>query len=508
MTGTGQEAVFAFLADPTTYGGAGPVTRIATHGAEIFLAGNDAYKVKRAVHFPFMDFSTLEKRAAACRAEIAVNRANAPSLYLGVVPITRSGGGLRLGGDDAVVEWAVHMRRFDETATLDRLAEQGPLGPSLVDRLAQAVLDAHQRAPVHPGEGATRSLGRVLRETVDELAAGTSSFGGDRIQRFGAALIAGFTAVEPLLRRRGTQGQIRHCHGDLHLGNLVLIEGEPVLFDALEFDPAFAVTDILYDLAFLVMDLCERGLGADANRLLNRYVLGAPDPVRTIDGLAALPVFLALRAAIRAKIAVLRWAEDAGQAKAACAYFTAAERFIAPASPLLVAIGGLSGSGKTSLAVRLAPIIGRAPGALLLRSDVERKRLAGVAETEPLPDTAYTPDSAGTVYCRLQQLAEHGLRAGQAVILDAVQGRPEEQAAAAALAAKLGVPFRGFWLEVPVEILKTRVASRRGDASDATPAVVERQLAAGLSAPGWMQLEAGQPVKVLAAAVMRSLAPA
>jgi len=301
---------------------------------------------------------------------------------------------------------------------------------------------------------------------------------------------------------------VRHCHGDLHLGNLVLIDGEPVLFDALEFDAAFAVTDILYDLAFLVMDLCERGLAADANRLFNRYVLDSPDPPLTIDGLAAFPVFLALRAAIRAKIAAARWqgaADQAEHAETACAYFAAAERFLAPTRAVLVAIGGLSGSGKTSLATRLAPSIGRAPGALHLRSDVERKRLAGAAETDRLPDSAYTAGSAAIVYRRLQDIAERGLRAGQSVILDAVQGRPEEQAATAALAARLGVPFRGFWLDAPTALLTARVAARRGDASDATPAVVAIQSAAGLTAPGWRRLDAGQPIEALVAEARHGL---
>jgi uncharacterized protein len=288
----------------------------------------------------------------------------------------------------------------------------------------------------------------------------------------------------------------------------VLIEGEPVLFDAIEFDAAFAVTDILYDLAFLVMDLWERGLRDDANRLLNRYITGAPDPGLTIDGLAAFPVFLALRAAIRAKIAAARWRDAAGKTEhgtAACAYFAAAERFLAPAPTLLVAIGGLSGTGKTSLAAHLAPQIGRAPGALHLRSDVERKRLVGVAETDSLPDSAYTPEAAVIVYCHLQCLAERGLQAGQSVVLDAVYGRPEEQMAASALAVRLGIPFRGLWLNAPLRLLTERVAARRGDASDATPAVVAAQLATGFSAPGWIGLDATLAIEALGAAAMRLL---
>jgi uncharacterized protein len=444
--GHDQRDVFAFLQDPRTYGLSALVTRIDTHGAAVFLAGRNVYKVKRAVRFPFMDFSTLEKRHAACEAEIAVNRGNAPDLYLGVVPITRDGDVLRLVGDGQVIEWAVHLRRFDENATLDRLAAKGPLGSELIDKLAQAVVAAHRRAAPRDGPGATRALRRLLKETADELGGDLDLFPSQPVAAFGDALIAAFDRAEPLLLRRGAQGQVRRCHGDLHLGNLVLIGEAPVLFDAIEFDEAIATSDILYDLAFLLMDLCERGLRADANRLMNRYLLLSDDVPFQIEGLAALPLFLSLRAAIRAKViaALLRlkpW--KANLRDEARTYFDAAVRFLAPVPPLLVAIGGLSGTGKTKLAAAIAPALGRAPGALHLRSDVERKRLFAVAETARLPGEAYRAEVSARVYARLHDLAEGALRAGQAVIVDATHQRPAERAAIAVLAARAGAPFFG-----------------------------------------------------------------
>ena len=499
-----QREVFVFLQDPRTYGRTEPVIRIDTHGAAVFLAGPDVYKVKRAVRFAFMDFSTLEKRHAVCEAELAVNRSNAPGLYLGVVPITRDGAVLRLGGNGPVVEWAVHLRRFDENATLDRLAADGPFSPALIDKLAQAVAAAHQQAPPRDGGTATRVLRRLLQETVDELAA-TDLFPAKRVAVFGSALVAAFDQAAPLLLRRGERGQVRRCHGDLHLGNLVLIDDAPVLFDALEFDEAIATCDILYDVAFLLMDLCKRGLAANANRLLNRYLSLFDDEPSQIGGLAALPVFLSLRAAIRAKVmAALHRLDPAKTAlrNEALAYFEAAVRFLAPVPPQLIAIGGLSGTGKTTLAAALAPAIGRAPGALHLRSDVERKHLFAVAATVRLPADAYQPDVSARVYDRLDDLAEAALRAGQAVIVDATHQRLEEREAIAAVAERAGVPFLGLWLEAPSEVLARRVTERTGDASDATAAVVAFQAKQAIGALAWRRLDASHALDALKAAAL------
>ena len=495
-----QGEVFAFLDDPRTYGLFAPVTRIDTHGAVVFLAGKDVYKVKRAIRFSFMDFSTLEKRHAACEAEIVVNRGNAPELYLGVVPITRDHEILRIGGDGQVIEWAVHLLRFDENATLDRLAAQGPLGPVLIDKLAQAVLAAHRRAAPKDGLAATRLLRRFLEETANELGDLPDLFPSKSGSAFGHALIAAFDQAEPLLLRRGAQGQVRHCHGDLHLGNLVLIGGAPILFDAIEFDEAIATSDILYDLAFLLMDLCERGLRIDANRLMNRYLSLSTDESLQIEGLAALPVFLSMRAAIRAKVlaALLRLERNKVKVQdEARAYFDAAVRFLAPAPPVLVAIGGLSGSGKTSLAESIAPWLGRAPGALHIRSDVERKRLFAMVETARLPQDAYRPEVSSKVHARLHDLAEGALRAGQAVVVDATHLRLEERAAVAALAVRIGVPFLGIWLEAPIDVLRQRVTGRHGDASDATATVVAAQAKEVLGILEWPRLDSSQPLEIL-----------
>ena len=500
-----QHNVFAFLADPKSHGLGEPVIRIDTHGAAVFLAGRDVYKVKRAVRFPFMDFSSLEKRRVACEAEIEVNRENAPDLYLGVVAITRDGDRLCLGGKGQIVEWAVHLRRFDENATLDRLAANGPLGDELADKLARAVVAAHRRAPLRNGLAATRALRGVVTETLEELAAASRVFPPKSVAAFGAALVAAFDKAEPLLVRRGAQAQVRRCHGDLHLGNLALIDGAPILFDAIEFDEAIATSDILYDLAFLVMDLCERGRRADANRLLNRYLSFSDDESAQIEGLAALPLFLSLRAAIRAKVIVARIGSDAGKEilqSEAFAYFEAAVRFLTPVAPRLIAIGGLSGTGKTTLAAAIAPALGPAPGAVHLRSDVERKRLFAVPETTRLPPDAYRKNVTATIYGTLHDLAEKALRAGRVVIVDATHHHFDEREAIAAVASRAGVPFHGLWLEARADILARRVIGRRGDASDATADIVAAQVKDPVGPVSWRRLDASQTLQALAAAAL------
>lgn len=495
-TAISQHAVFAFLQNPSTHHGAA-VKRIDTHCASVFLAGADVYKVKRAVRFPYLDFTTLAKRKAACLAELDVNAANAANLYLGVVPVTAKNGRLALDGDGDVVEWAVHLRRFDEKATLDHLAEKGSLPAAMIDLLAKAVTRSHALAPVRHEHDAAAQLAGVIAETTAALAAASDMIGPDLARALGMELRRRFEAVEDLIRRRAAAGFVRRCHGDLHLGNIVSIAGAPVLFDAIEFDDAIATCDVLYDLAFVVMDLWERGLHAEANLLLNRYLAFAPAAEfdQQLEGLAALPLFLSLRAAIRAKVLLAQSAIGVSNSAALSAIRTYAETaaaFLADSPPRLIAVGGLSGAGKTALSQALAPAIGRPPGALHLRSDVERKRLFGVDETAPLGADAYRPEVTAELYARLRASARTALRAGQSVIIDATHRSPIERHAAEDLASSLGVPFAGLWLQAPAAVLLSRVSARKGDASDATAAVVTSQLHADTGRIGWPRLDAGQ----------------
>ncbi|MFG1480670.1 AAA family ATPase [Xanthobacter sp. V4C-4] len=514
-----QSAVFDVLADPAAHGlpAGEAVQRVNTHGATVFLAGPHAYKVKRAVCFPFMDFSTLEKRKAACEAEVAISGANAPGLYLGVVPITRSGTGLVLGGDGAAVDYAVKMRRFDPADTLDQVAARAPLSRELVAALAHAVSCSHARAEIHREVDVSERLARYLADNRLSFARHGDLFPAEAGVALAAASATALERIAPLLRARARDGFVRRCHGDLHLANIVLLHDTPVLFDAIEFSDDIAVCDVLYDLAFLLMDLWQRGLHVAANGVMNRY-LWAERRDDALDGLSALPLFLSLRAAIRAKVEAAGLPHLPASAREAAArrvrhLFDSAGSFLglqpgpepreAPADlpaallqpePRLCAIGGLSGSGKSRRARQWAPFIGRAPGAVVLRSDIERKRLFGVAETEPLPEAAYDPGVTGRVYARLCDLAGRVLATGQSVVVDAVHARPEERDAVAAVARERGVPFHGIWLDAPLNVRVERVEHRQAagrDASDAGSAVARRQQDYDIGPLTWSRLTSG-----------------
>jgi uncharacterized protein len=512
MTATfNQQAVFDFLSNPAAHRGAVQPRRIDTHGAAVFLAGPDVYKVKRAVAYPYMDFSSLAKRKTACESEIAINRPHAPEIYIGTLPITRDANGLHLGGEGEIVEWAVHMRRFDENATLDRLADRGTLDAALIDRLAEIISEAHGLAPPRLGAAAVEALGAVVRETLAELAARPEIFGGETLSGLCAGLTSAFDKNKPLLVHRALTGKVRRCHGDLHLRNIVLLKGKPVLFDAIEFDESIATIDILYDLAFLVMDLWERDLPAQACRVLNHYLWLAEDEAGEIEGLALLPLFLALRAGIRAKVLIAQAAltEDPRPVYAkARRYGALASRFLAPAQARLIAIGGLSGTGKSTIAEALSSRLGRAPGALHLRSDIERKKMFGVPPETRLGPQAYAPQVSDAIYRRLGDLAWRGLAAGRAVIVDAAFLKQEERAAIARLAAETNTPFAGLWLEAPISTLKARVRERRNDASDATEQVVTAQTDWVTGPLDWRRLDASGPAEAVAAAALAELGTA
>ncbi len=482
-----QSETIAFLEEELK-----PERRIDTHGAVVFLCRERAYKLKRAVKFPYMDFSTEGRRAAMCAAEIDVNRRSAPEIYLGIAPVMRRNGKLALGevgeASGHAVDWLVVMRRFDEEGLLDRMAARGALTPELMAALGARVAVFHDGLPAIASgfcspDDYRHSVAadvRQMREAGDRLDPPTSEALAEAMPR----------SLEPyldLVARRVAAGAIRRCHGDLHLRNIVALNGQPVPFDAIEFSDKIANIDVLYDLAFALMDLARQGLGALANRLLNEWLwrVGELEGASHEEALALLPMFLARRAAIRAYVDSAVTAVSGADNAPARAYQKAALAFLQPAPPQLLAIGGLSGSGKTTLALKLAPEIGRSPGGIVVRTDVERKRQAGVPLEEPMPAGSYSPQASARVYAAFMARAERVLRAGHSVVLDAVFARPDERAAAEALARKVGVPFHGIWLDVPKHVAQQRVTNRKGDASDATASVVERQFGYDLGAIDW-----------------------
>jgi aminoglycoside phosphotransferase family enzyme len=431
-----------------------------------------------------------------------VNRRTAPSLYLGVRPVTREAtGSLAIAGSGRAVDWLVEMVRFDQETLFDRLAARHQLDVSLMEGLADAIVRFHETAEPRPDRGGRNGMAWVVDGNAQGLSEqGAAVFAAPAVERLIDATRAALGEHADLLERRRHGGLVRHCHGDLHLRNICLVSGTPTPFDAIEFNDDISCIDVMYDLAFLLMDLWRRDLRPHASAVFNEYVFRTHD----LEGLALLPLFLSCRAAVRAKTSVTASAVQTDAARAADLhaaarqYLDLASQFLSPARPILVAIGGLSGTGKSTLARALAPDIGAAPGALVLRSDMIRKERFGVAPTTRLGPEGYAPEVGQAVYRTMVERARTALRAGHAVVADAVFASPSDRDAIAAAADDVGVPFRGFWLEAPAAALANRLRGRIGDASDATPGVLAKQLDLDTGPRQWRRLDASMdPTSVL-----------
>jgi aminoglycoside phosphotransferase family enzyme/predicted kinase len=496
-----QAEVLAFLSRPDSYPDAGSVNRIDTHAAVVFLAGNRAYKLKRAVRYDYLDYSTIDLRKATCQREVEINRKTAPGLYLGAEPVSRQADGtLAIGGQGTPVDWLVVMRRFDQADLLDRMAETGRLPLSLMPSLAENVAALHEQAAKTPRYGGHGGMVEIIDGNAEAFAAYDDSLPPDRADGVTRRCRETTDENARLLDARRDGGLVRRCHGDLHLRNIVMCEGRPTPFDAIEFNDAIACGDVLYDLAFLLMDLWHRQMPAHANALFNAYLLRTGDD----GGLPLLPLFLGCRAAIRAKTtASAASLEQSGAARErlgreARAYLDLAAALLDPHPPVLVAVGGLSGSGKSTLAARLAPRLGRPPGAVIARSDLVRKALFHQRAETPLGPDAYAPPVNRTVYDQLADRAARVLPTGQSVVLDAVFADAEERTRAEQVARDAGVPFAGLWLDASESTLVERVAARKDDASDATPEVVRAQVSRRIEPVGWRRIDAsGLPEQTL-----------
>ncbi len=476
------------------------VELVETLGAWVLLAGEHAYKIKKPVRLPFMDYGTLERRRAACEAELALNRRFAPQMYLDVLPITGTPRDPRWGGPGQAIEYAVHMRRFDEALRLDHVCGRGALTPGHLSALARRIAAFQASAPA---AGAQSPWGRP----EDTLALARDNLRALRAARIDAralAILSGWTEARfadlaPLMARRRTQGRVREGHGDLHLANLALIDGEPTPFDGIEFDPALRWQDSAGEVAFTWMDLLDHGQPGLANWWLCEWLDAAGDH----EAALLLPFFAVYRALVRAKVAAMRstqpGADRAAERAQARRYVALARRIagLARGRRQLVITHGLSGSGKTWASSQwlLADPAGRR---LRLRSDVERKRLhglaAGAASGSAVGQGIYGPAANAATYEHLRLTAARWLAAGWSVAVDAAFLRRSERHAFAALAREQGGDFRILAPEAPLPELRARIAARRAqgsDASEATLAVLERQV-------GWLEpLDARERARVL-----------
>ena len=491
------------------------VELVETHGAWVLLAGALAYKIKKPVRFPFMDFSTLALRRQACETEIRVNRRfqqhDRPDtqLYLGVLPIVGTAEQPRWGepgtASDAkkVIEYAVRMRRFDEAARLDHLCERGALTPAHMTALARRMVMFQARAAVAGNGQEWSHAAAAMRWPRDNFStlrtALTDPADTAQVRELSEWTEQRFNAIEPLLSRRRQKGRVREGHGDLHLANLVMVgedgHDEVLPFDAIEFNDALRWIDVANDMAFAWMDLLNHGRPGLANVLLSGWLDNSGD----VSAPTVWSFFASYRAGVRAKVAAIRLGQLGGAGPGAAAWpeaqvcLTEARRYLAlalgiarPPTPQLVITHGLSGSGKTwaSSSWLAAEATGRA---IRLRSDVERKRLHGLSALAPsgsgLNSGLYSPQAHGDTYASLLTRARRLLDEGWTVVVDAAFLRASERAAFAALASEQCVPFHLLACEAPVDVLRQRITERQArgaDASEATVAVLEQQL-------GWLE---------------------
>ena len=455
---------------------------IETHISTLLLAGDFAYKLRKPLALGFLDFSTLERRRHDCEEELRLNRRTAPQLYLDVLPVLGPAQAPRVGRadeSDAAIDWLLRMRRFDNEQLLDRLASRGQLGEADVDALARRIAAFHAALPASPA--AYGDPQGVLAWARANFAAA----GVDAPERLRDWSEQEFERIAPRLAMRRAQGGVRECHGDLHLGNIVRVDGEPLPFDGIEFNAALRHTDTMADVAFTFMDLWRHGLP----RLAWRFVDGYAEQRGDHEGLALLPFFAVYRAMVRAQVAALRAAQAADESARTQALGALARDLqvaealsrLRQARPRLLLTSGLSGSGKSTVArALLAPL-----GALRVRSDVERKRLAGLPPTaRPTPEQAqrlYGRTMTLRTYARLQAIARELLRAGLNVIVDAAALRRHERDELRALAAAAGADFSLVQCVAPEAVLRERIARRMAadrDPSDATLEVLDFQLGA------------------------------
>lgn len=490
-----QDMTIAFLSSPASYNEAVGVERMETHISAIFLAGDRVFKLKKSLKLPYVDFSTPEIREEACRKEVALNSITAPGLYIGTQRITLGDDGLPcFDGDGPLLDAVVVMSRFDQQHLLDNMARNGQLTPALMTETARMISACHKAAPVVNGSGGAANIAAVLDINDAGFATG-KVFSSQETAELGTQFRAALAQHSALLDARADAGMIRRCHGDLHLRNICLLDGRPCLFDCIEFNDQIATIDVLYDLAFLLMDLWHRDLPDLASLVANRYFDATDDE----EGYGLLPFFMAIRAAVRAHVTATQ-ASEPGQdrdalAASARSFFDLARSLLAPQPARLVIIGGLSGSGKSTVADAVAPVIGPPPGARVIESDRIRKALHDVTATTRLPASAYSSAMSEKVYAEMAGRARAVLSHGGPVIADAVFDTAEKRFAMEQAGQAASVMAETIWLDASAEILAQRVASRVAGQSDADATVLTAQLARHIDYSGWTRIDATRPLE-------------
>ncbi|MFT4076160.1 MAG: AAA family ATPase [Asticcacaulis sp.] len=451
---------------------------IETSCAQIVLKGDKAYKIKKSVDYGFLDFTTPEKRRTALMRELRFNQRLSSDIYLGVEELT---------GESVLV-----MRRFDTAGVLGEQSVRNPDWTPDLDvmrDLGHSIARFHAASEVCQDAQHNNNIYYVIDSNCRNIEVFREELGAVAVDAYDTAMRTAYAALEADVLKRFAEGHVRHCHGDLHLGNILIEHGKPVLFDCIEFNDRLSQIDVLYDLAFLLMDLWVRGHEAAANLVLNVWLEQAArleDEAEAVyAGLKLLPLYMSMRAAVRCHVSANSANDPHGGMERARMYLRAAQSFLDMRPLQMKAIGGLSGSGKSTRSRREAPGLGRAPGAVVLRSDEIRKRLWACPEFESLPKDAYTPQENVRTYEHMFALAKQVLGTGQSVILDATFRDATWRDRCAEVAQGGGAAFSGLWLDVTADIRGQRVALRERDASDATPDIAEGQQAVDPSQILW-----------------------
>jgi hypothetical protein len=455
---------------------------IETHISQVLLTGEFAYKIKKPMDFGFLDFSTLPRRKHFCEEELRLNRRLAAPLYLQVIPITGTPQNPVLGGSGEAFEYVLKMRQFRQDDLFDRQQERGELEPGRLATLAQQAAEFHDSLPpVDPSSplGAPDAVYAAMQENFDQIRPLLSDASQlAQLDNLEIWTRTTFERHQPLIAARHQQGLVRECHGDLHLANITLYNDQVTVFDCIEFNEPFRWIDVINDLAFLLMDLESRGETAKANLVLNTYLEYRDD----FEALPLLPLYKAYRAIVRAKIALFTMgnpslgdSEKEELMQRYNAYAQLAEDYSSIPNRYFVATVGLSASGKTCVSAALAGEL----GLIRLRSDVERKRLHGLAPLDnsqsPTGGNLYSADANTKTYDRLAKLASNLLAAGFPVIADTACLKEQERALFAAVAESQGVPFALIHCEAPEGLRKDWVRKRKGDASEATEELLDAQ---------------------------------